>query len=430
MRSTISLFFKTIFSPFGIALLLIIGSICILLFTADANPTTPETRRLFGLWRLPFFLLFLAGFTCGPAFLTYSKSRNAFLGFVTSGCTIVLLLGALEGLGRAGVIDWDAFLLQSRATTDGVGWAAQPNQEETGETFQDIATRVGLPSDPISFEYSTDKYGFRNPGDAAADIIVLGDSIVLGAQVARSKTVDAVLQKLLDRPVMQVALLGLSIQAQHDLLLTSGIDLSNKTVVQFFFEGNDLLDSASYRAEAAQKGTAAKAAPPSFIRSLWGIAAKATDPTNALESADYCRIAGQPYLFLWQRRSFDGRMDEVSHVQTAIEGFADKVRQAGGSYALVFVPTKFRVLNSLCIFPAESRVADVDAHLSTIPQAMRNWSEEVGIPYLDLTDALTLSAVNQRVPWLWGDTHWAETGHDVAAHALASWEAFLGLNTM
>ena len=429
MRSTSNLFFRTIFSPFGISVLLISSSILILIFTADTNPTTPETRRLFGLWRLPFFLLFLADFTCGLGFLAYSRSRNAFLGFVTSVCTMVLLLGALEGLGRARVIDLDAFFQRSRTATDGVGWRAQPHQEETGETFQDIATRVGLPNDPISFKYSTDRYGFRNPSDAPANIIVLGDSIVLGAQVARSKTVDAVLQKLLDRSVMQVALLGLSIQAQHDLLLNSGIDLSNKTVVQFFFEGNDLLDSASYRARKAQKGTVAKAAPRSFIRSLWGIAAKATDPTTPLESADYCMIAGQPYLFLWQRRSFDGRLEEVSHVQNAIEGFAGKIRKAGGNYSLVFVPTKFRVLNSLCTFPAGSRIADVDVHLSTIPQAMRKWSEDVGIPYLDLTEALTLAAGDQRVPWLWGDTHWAETGHDVAAHALASWEALLNPNT-
>jgi hypothetical protein len=416
---------RGIFSSFGVSLMIIVGSILILTVTADTTPTTLETRRLFGLWRLPIFLLFLFSSVFGLAVLAYSAGRNAFLGFVTSAISVALFLGALESLGRVGVVEWGELFSRSQVDSDGVGWTAQPHQQATGETFQDIATRVGLPSDPIPFDFTTDRYGFRNPGDDPGNMILLGDSIVLGAQVPRSKTVDAVLENLLDRPVMQVALLGLSIQAQHDLVLNSGIDLSGKTIVQFFFEGNDLLDSASYRARQSPGDGTAKGASSSFIRLLWAVAANATDPTPPLESADYCMIDGQPYLFLWLRRSFDGHMDEVTHVQDAIRSFSDTVRQAGGTYRLVFVPTKFRVLNALCAFPAKSDIADVNAHLSTLPQTMRRWSDESGIPFLDLTDALTLAASGKRIPWLWGDTHWAEAGHDIAAHALNSWDALV-----
>jgi hypothetical protein len=409
-------------ASFVFALVMVLLSLSILAITADTTPTTLETRRLFGLWRLPYFLLLLVAFIVALGALAYSASRNAFLGFVTSAVSVVLFLGVLEGLGRIGVVDWGAFFRKPHAAGDGAGWTARPHHQATGETFQDIATRIGMPSDPIPFSFTTDRFGFRNPDDDPANMILLGDSIVLGAQVARSRTVDAVLENLLGRPVMQAALLGLSVQAQHDLLLNSGIDLSGKTIVQFFFEGNDLLDSAAYRSRTSP-GDVAPAASPSLLRLLWTVAANATDPTSPLESADYCMIDGQPYLFLWLRRSFEGHMDEITHVQDAIRSFSDRVRQAGGDYRLVFVPTKFRVLNALCSFPADSDIANIDAQLSPLPQIMRNWSADAGIPYLDLTDALTEAANSKRIPWLWGDTHWAETGHDVAANALGNWDA-------
>jgi hypothetical protein len=397
-------------------------ALVILVATADATPTDLDTRRLFGLWRLPYFALFLCVFTIGLGGLACSISRAAFLGFMTSAISVVLLIGALEGLGRAGLVDWGALFAPSQPASDGFGWRAQPHQSATGETYQDIATRVGLPSDPIPFDFATDRHGFRNPDGDPGDIILLGDSIVLGAQITRSKTVDAVLETLLDRPVMQVALLGLSVQEQHDMLAASGIDLSGKTVVQFFFEGNDLLDSAAYLGRDGPGHGATGPASQSLVRLLWSVAAAATDPTTPLESADYCLIGDQPYLFLWLRRSFEGHMGQVSHVQDAIRNFSDSVRQAGGTYRLVFVPTKFRVLHNLCSFPPESGIADVNAQLSTLPQSMQDFSAAAGIPYLDLTEALTQAANSNQIPWFWGDTHWAEAGHAVAAQALKGWK--------
>ena len=305
---------KTNFYIIVASLLLVFTAVVVLFLTADTTSTAPETRRLFGLWRLKHFLIFLIILLFGSGSFAVSRGSEAFLGFVTAVGAILLVFGSLEGLGRAGIVSWTKILGKSSVASEAAGWATVPNQQMNGETFQDIATRVGLPSDPIHFEFSTDKYGFRNPSNVPGNIIVLGDSIVLGAQIEKSKTVDAVLGDLWERPVSQVALLGVSVQEQHELLLNSGVDLSNKTVVQFLFEGNDLLDSKSYRDRDLNTKNPTEPGSSSFVKTLWWLVAKASDPTSKWESADYCKIGQQRYLFLWTRRSFDGYLAEVPHI--------------------------------------------------------------------------------------------------------------------
>ncbi|MGB7243971.1 MAG: hypothetical protein WBC93_18040 [Sulfitobacter sp.] len=407
----------------GVSALAFFTAVLVLILMADTTPTTPETRRLFGLWRLSHFAVFATALLISMGTYAFARSSDAFLGFVSSFGIILVFFGVLEGVGRTGIISWDDVLLKSGTKGDAAGWAAVPNQRTTGVTYQDIATRFGLPNDPIPYEFSTDKHGFRNSSEVAGDVILLGDSIILGAQIDKSKTVDAVLEKKSGQPVRQVALLGISIQEQHDLLLASKMDLSGRSVVQFLFEGNDLPDSNSYR----NRDNNAKAQEPyvssSFLKILWSMAAKVTDPTSGWESADYCTIAKQRYLFLWTRRSFDGNMAEVPHIQQSILDFSDAVQQAGGTYFLVFVPTKFRVLNALCEYPDLSQISDPEQHLSELPEIFSDWSGKSGIPYLDLTRPLTKAAGTGNVPWFWGDTHWSESGHESAARALANWRA-------
>ena len=92
---------------------------------------------------------------------------------------------------------------------------------------------------------------------------------------------------------------------------------------------------------------------------------------------------------------------------------------------MVFVPTKYRVLNKLCDFPEGSLISEPDKHLSDLPETMRVWSVKSGIRYLDLTASLMKAASLGDIPWLWGDTHWAESGHEIAARSIADWRDLL-----
>lgn len=290
-----------------------------------------------------------------------------------------------------------------------------PHQHVTGETGQDIATRLRLPSDPIRFDFRTDRHGFRNDTDAPAEVILLGDSIVLGAAVPVRDTAAQVLARQIDRPVMQAALLGLSVQAEQDMLRDTGIPLAGRTVLQVVFEGNDLLDSRAYRTPDTDP---APVGPASLIRLGWNALVARTNDRTAEHT---CRIAGQTHAFLWTRRSFDGVEAEIAPMTAALDAFAAEVTAQGGRFAVILVPTKYRVLHDQCSFPESSPLADPAANLSPLPTALAAWSQRTGIALLDLSQTLTASAQAGAIPWFWGDTHWNATGHAVAAGAIADW---------
>lgn len=391
-----------------------------------ADPRLPDL--LFGAWRLRHVMLAGALTVLAAACLATWLGRTVALVFWSGTLSALLLLAALEGAGRTGLINWDAPAGAAQDGTGAPGWTLAPGVAIEGETYQDIATLFGIPHDPIPFAYATDEYGFRNAaGEAAgAGIILLGDSIVLGAQVPRGQTIDSVVETATGRPAAQAALLGLSIQEQHDMLRGAGLPLEGKQIVQFLFEGNDLLDSRAFRrsggtrqaTDPAGTGDEAKAGGGSFIKQLWGPLVRRSNPPARYAG---CEIGDQEYLFLWTRKSFDGVRDEFDAIAEAILTFRDEVEEAGARYALVFVPTKYRVLQPSCAFPEGSLIANPEEQLSDLPDAFATWARASGIAHLDLTGPLQQAAAEGTYSWFWGDTHWTAEGHAVAGRAVARW---------
>lgn len=388
------------------------GVVSLVLGTAD--PRSPDF--LFGVWR--FRNIAVAGglFFVAAAFLAAWISRAAAVAFWASVLPALFLLGLLEVIGRIGLVDWSALIEPGRGLPGGPGWTLQPNISVEAETYQDAATRFGVDHEPIPFKFQTDQFGFRNSDNAMADIIILGDSIVLGALVPKSRTVDSIVAEALNTPVAQAALLGISIQRQHEMLLESGMPLDGRRVVQFFFEGNDLLDSFTYRNPEGDHAATAK--QRSLLKLVWSPIVRLSNPTGDYSS---CNIGDQTYYFIWARNSFEGRMDEFDPISASILTFKQRIEAVGGEYALVFVPTKYRVLHNQCEFPESSLLGDPDEQLSDLPDIVRNWAVGAGIDFLDLTDTLQSRAADGVSPWFWGDTHWNIDGHAIAGEAIASW---------
>jgi hypothetical protein len=311
-----------------------------------------------------------------------------------------------------------------KPTKRALSFQRTPHVDVSGETFQDTAFAWKLPSEPISFEYRTDRYGFRNAPDRdSADIYLLGDSMLVAALVAFEETLVARLESLLQKPVMQFALSGQSVQGMQQVFRDSDVELRDRLAVQFVYEGNDLVDSRTFRQGASGTGTASgSVADRSLAKQLVLLLQKVTDPTPGIAALRSCSIDDQEYLFFTARESFAGYENEMSEISDALTRFTHEVRSSGGHYAVVFIPSKLRVLGSLCRFPPESDLNDLASHLSPLPEHLRAWSEETGVPLLDLTEPLQAAARAGMIPWFWGDTHWNEIGHAVAAEALAAWE--------
>jgi hypothetical protein len=397
----------------------LLGLACATLYLSAEATSQGDPLRLFGLWRLRHVVLFLFLVAVSLFLLLYAISRAATVYFAIIAMTATMLFFVLEVAGRAGIVDWNNLLSPKAGDLDDLGTKAISYRSAEGVTYQDTAFLLGLDSTAIPFEFNADRHGFRNIEDRkAADIILLGDSMLVGALVAADMITSARLDALLPASVMQVALIGIGVQEQHQLLRDSEIDVSGRTVVQFVFEGNDLLDSRSYRlsSEASSYDPSG-----SFALSMWNLATLATGRSDEPSDFDSCTIDDRLYTFLWTDRSFLDHEDEIGYVTDALHTFADEVQQRGGRFLVVFVPTKFRVLADLCSFPEGSRVEDVSQHLTPLREQLDAWAKTAGIRLFDLTVPLQKSAREGSIPWFWGDTHWNEVGHEVTARSLAQW---------
>ncbi len=376
-------------------------------------------RLLFGLWRGSEIAVAapLVGLAVLAAARYFSKSN--FYSVLLSFGSVGVLVALIELAGILGVVEWKEIF---KKPVSNLSWEPTPYVNETGTTQQDTASAWGMPAESIDFHFITDRHGFRNDDDRpGAEIYVLGDSIVVGALVPAADTVTAQLETLLGRTTMQVALSGLSPQAEHDLILSSELPLEGRTVIQFLFEGNDLLDSRQYRQASPGVQRAPQFKDRLLLNHLLVQLQYLTQPQAGEVLLRTCEIGEQAFTFGWTKNSFQGVQDEYEHIFSAIRDFRLALEARGATLALVVVPKKLRVLGPLCQFGPDSDLTPFEAHLGEFPQRVAGFAEQNAIPVLDLTDALAQSAISGDVPWFWGDTHWNATGHRVAAAAVARW---------
>lgn len=396
--------------------------------TADATPT--PFRRLFGLWRVRDVVLAGGLFVAAGALLAAAVSRHALLGFIAIGLSTAGTFALLEAAGALGLVSWPALL---GASASPLGTKRVPHLDVAGTTFQDTASRWGLRSDPIPFRYRTDRHGFRNDIDRAdADIYLLGDSVLVAALIPFPETVAARLEKAVRRPVKQVALIGIGPQEEQRLFRDAGLEVSGRLVIQFIFEDNDLRDSKRFRTAVAG-GASTSRGEGTLTHQLVLALQRLTQPVAGAAALRSCAIGEQTYTFFWARESFAGLEGEAAAISDALMRFATEIRAAGGELAIVFVPSKLRVLGPLCRFPAASALKNFAFHLGPLRDHLRIWSEQSAIALLDLTEPMLNAAQAGRIPWFWGDTHWNSEGHAVAAEALTlkirSWHTKISLET-
>jgi hypothetical protein len=404
--------------------LLISGLICfislllLLVLTADASPTTPTTRRLFGLWRVRSVLPAMGLTLLGTGLIVAVASRSHIVPYLSAIGSVIVTIAILEGIGLVGGVSWHEQFKPRSDQLGRLGTVRVPHLDAKGVTYQDTAHAWGIKTDPIPFYFRTDRYGFRNHKDRpTTDIILLGDSMLVAALLPFDKSVTALLENTVGRSVMQVALIGISPQEAHDLLWQAGLDLRGRHVVQFIFEGNDLLDSYHYRMKVAGQGEQRTL----LFQEIWNQLALLTDRSRGLEGLRTCTIAGQLHTFQWGRNSFEGYENELQEITISLERFSRGVHNAGGRYSVVFVPKKLRVVAELCTFPSDSAIKNARSDIGPFRDEINAWRVRSGIPVLDLTEPLARAAEDGRIPWFWGDTHWNEVGHLVAANALAEW---------
>ena len=303
----------------------------------------------------------------------------------------------------------------------------RPGLRFTGETPGDLVDLYGIATDrkyPVDVAY--DENGFRNPpGRTRADLVLVGDSYLEAGLVPREQTIAAILERELGLVVQNLGCSGYGPQQEKIALERYGLPLRPKSVVWFFFEGNDLLDVPRYE-EARRTGGQDPGKTRFLARSLVANLARRialfVDRSRLVDSAEADRRMGLLgstriwFAFPGQPLSDEERMSLVK-AQDAIRSAAESSRAAGARFLLAFVPTKFRAHEGLVEFFPDTLCATWRSN--ELPQLLARFAADAGIEWIDLTPPLRASVEKDELPYFPDDGHWSPEGQAVVARELA-----------
>jgi lysophospholipase L1-like esterase len=410
------------------ARLLLAGALAItagwLALTAEAPQG--EEHRFFGRWRAQHFAVACSLLAVCALVGAAAVSRAALLRALFAGLLVTATWGLLEAAGLLGFVAYrDVFGPPRRPP---LGREAIPHLDVRGETFEDIAMRWNLPREPVAFHYRTDRHGFRNAHDrAAADVYLVGDSVLVAGLLPFESTIAARLEARIAQPVANVALVAIGPEQERTMFRAAKLPVAGRLVLHFVFEGNDLEDARRYRARLRGGEPPDPLIARSFALNLALWLQRATQPQPPAARERRGTIGGTPYYFAYGPEAGHPEAEDAAALAETCRAFRDAVALGGGRYALVFVPTKLRVLGPLSTFPEDSPLRGAGGGVSRLAEVLRRIADAEDIPFLDLTPALAARARAGGIPWFRADTHPNAIGHDAAAEALAAWDPVRGI---
>ena len=370
----------------------------------------------------------------GAIFLWSSASKveqaNRFL---LTGTSIALIVGFLELLVVAGILDFRTIL----STPVREPWHHPDN------LLDPELLHIHKPHDRwfwYGIDYRYDQYGLRNDSDLnAADVVVVGDSIVEGLMVSSADLLTTHLAKHLNRSVANLGQSWYSPQQELELLRRYGLRFTPKVCVWVFFEGNDLADIFRYRSATQDWAIFSKDFHSFRQRSFTKNALLALD--RLLDSMNRQRVPQDSHetekdisgLFTSSpghkaRLYFHYKGHHLSSADySALEDLRSILTQAHNlchakraKFLVVFAPTKFRVYKDFVEFDsqAQSRYWVTNNLPKEIEAMIHEELPDAG--FLDLTTAFVEQALQRPLLYFEYDSHWSPEGHRVAATAIAN----------
>jgi lysophospholipase L1-like esterase len=303
----------------------------------------------------------------------------------------------------------------------------QPHSRYQGAVVGNLV-RLGIPSPrPYPVDVSYDRNGFRNAEDfTEAEVVVIGDSFVEGAETPHAETVVAGIGRQLGVTAVNLGQSHYGPQQELVVLERYGIPLSPRLVVWFFFGGNDLTDAEGYEWQVRHLDELV--APPSFgsrsfSRHALRALARATTPRRRVETPLAARHAavyappGRPP----QRMYLDTNEEPWSArqwqlVTDVLVKARDATGRANAEFLLVYIPRKLRVYQGF--LQSEPGAFAREWQPNDLPDVLGEWCRAQDIPYLNSTVALRGAVASGESVYLPDDVHWNPAGHRVVATAV------------
>jgi hypothetical protein len=301
----------------------------------------------------------------------------------------------------------------------------------------------------------TDEHGFRNspPERATYDIVALGDSFTRGTGVASPWPQKLAEYKASD--VLNLGDVGFAPQDELKVLRQYGLNKHPKVVIMAYFEGNDLYDAASYeraspfilfrfgryilgRSVEAWNGRRADGTGTEVISS-YRYPIKITINHKELEMVFFSSYIS--WLSL-SREAIEASQDYrlVRETILQVQKLSEK---AGAHFLLVYVPSKSHVYlpylddaemltrvfsdvprldlddENFIKFTDEVATPELTRqHMDDQSMLMADFAAENDIRFLDLTPIFQEEARTGAELYYAFDTHWNQSGHDLAAVAI------------
>ena len=294
--------------------------------------------------------------------------------------------------------------------------------------------------EPYRVAYTRDRQGFRNrePWPDDVELVIVGDSFTAAESVRRPYW-DGIAESML-----VFGLPGSGTLEQKLLLEAFGLPRQPEIAVLAYFGGNDLTDNESF-AKLQQAGltfadkTHQNRNPLDYLVSFHLVLflrdsilaagkdchypqAALTEPPTSVAFLDKLI----PVLALGESALRASEMYQFT--QAAIIEMSAMVQSRGAAFVLMYIPQKAELYWESLSQETRQFILDrlekpisadqVDANLTVQRQVLASLAAEYGFVFLDLSPSLADAVQQGQSPYFFADTHWNQTGHDIAKAAL------------
>ena len=294
--------------------------------------------------------------------------------------------------------------------------------------------------EPYRVAYTRDRQGFRNrePWPDDVELVIVGDSFTAAESVRRPYW-DGIAESML-----VFGLPGSGTLEQKLLLEAFGLPRQPEIAVLAYFGGNDLTDNESF-AKLQQAGltfadkTHQNRNPLDYLVSFHLVLflrdsilaagkdchypqAALTEPPTSVAFLDKLI----PVIALGESVLRASEMYQFT--QAAIIEMSAMVQSRGAAFVLMYIPQKAEIYWEFLSQETRQFILDrleepisadqVDANLTVQRQVLASLAAEHGFVFLDLSPSFADAVQQGQSPYFFADTHWNQTGHDIAKAAL------------
>ena len=303
------------------------------------------------------------------------------------------------------------------------------------------------PLEPYRVRYTRDQHGFRNPEPWPADIdmVIIGDSFTAAESIAQPFWAG------LAESMLVLGLPGSGTLEQARLLNAFGLPRHPETIIIAYFGGNDLSDSQAFAAMQQQGLSFADRAhqnknPLDYAVTLHLLLFLRDALTASQADCHYPQTAASPaptpiafYDAMLPLLALDAATLQSSplyqHTQTALADIAHSRPTPKTQLILMYIPQKAELYWQYLSADAKQTItaalppnpllggaaitpALIDASLAVQRTQLAALAAELNIAFLDLTPEFAAAIAAGKAPYFYDDTHWNQTGHDIAKAAL------------